>query len=78
MNLIHGHDKKLLKFWDLDLIFKVTLEKKLLNLGQKPLNTHFLRSGSMDYTQVCMIFKNIDMTKVDAVFVTLSSLFKVT
>ena len=27
MNLIHGHDKMLLNFWDPDLIFKVTLEK---------------------------------------------------
>ena len=24
MNLIHGHDKKLIKIWDLDPIFKVT------------------------------------------------------
>ena len=31
----------------------------------------------MDYTQICMIL-NLDMTKVDAVFVTLTSLFKVT
>ena len=77
MHLIHGHDKKLLKFWDLDLIFKVTLEKKLQNLGRKHLNTHFLRSGSTDYTQISMIL-DLDMTKVDAVFVTLTSLFKVT
>ena len=43
MNLIHGHDKKLLNVWDLDLIFKVTLEKKLLNLGRKPLNAQVQR-----------------------------------
>ena len=53
MNLIHGHDNEAAKI--LDLIFKVTLEKKLLNLGRKPLNAHFLRSGSTDYTQICMI-----------------------
>ena len=29
MNLIHGHSKKLEKFGDLDLIFKVTLENQI-------------------------------------------------
>ena len=52
------------------------MEKKLLNLGRKPSNAHFLWSGSTDYTQICMI-ENVDMTKVDAVFVTLNLLFKV-
>ena len=55
MNLIHGHGKKLKKsFGDLDLIFKVTLETKLKNLGQKYLNAHYLRSGSVDFTEICM------------------------
>ena len=36
MNLIHGHDKKNLKsFGDLDLIFKVTLEKQIAKFRPK-------------------------------------------
>ena len=54
MNLIHGHGKKLKKFGDLDLIFKVTLENQIANLGLKYLNAHYLRSGSVNFTQICM------------------------
>ena len=35
MNLIHGHDKKLKKFWRLDLIFKVTLENQNAKIRPK-------------------------------------------
>ena len=35
MNLIHGHDKKLKKFGDLDLIFKVTLENQIAKFRLK-------------------------------------------
>ena len=35
MNLIHGHDKKLKSFGDLDLIFKVTLENQIAKFRPK-------------------------------------------
>ena len=35
MNLIHGHDKKLNKFGDLDLNFKVTLENQIAKFRPK-------------------------------------------
>ena len=35
MNLIYGHDKKLKKFGDLDLIFKVTLENQIAKFRLK-------------------------------------------
>ena len=55
MNLIHGHDKKLKKsFGDPDLIFKVTLENQIAKFRPKYLNAHYLQSGSVDFTQICM------------------------
>ena len=41
-------------FGDLDLIFKVILEKKLLNLGQKYLNAHYLQIGFADFAPIRM------------------------
>ena len=36
-------------------LFSRSHEKtKLLNLGQKNLNVHYLQSGSADFTQICM------------------------
>ena len=54
MNLIHGHGKKLKSFGDLDLIFKVTLENQIAKFRPKYLNAHYLQSGLVDFTQICM------------------------
>ena len=43
-----------LTFGGLDLVFKVTLEKKLLNLGQKYVHAHSLPIGSVDFAQIRM------------------------
>ena len=41
-------------FGDIDLIFKVTLENQIAKFRRKFLNAHYLRSGSVDFTQICM------------------------
>ena len=54
INSRYGHDNKPIKFGDLDLIFKVTLEKKMLNLGQKYYNAHYLQIGLANLAQIRM------------------------
>ena len=52
MNLIHGHDNEAAKIFETLTLFSRSHWKKLLNLSRKPLNAHFLQSGSTDYTQI--------------------------
>ena len=54
MNLIHGHGKKLKKVLETLTLFSRSQKTKLQNLGQKYLNAHYLRSGSVDFIQICM------------------------
>ena len=55
MNLIHGRDKKADKDLGTLTLFSRSHEKqKLLNLGQKYLNAHYLQNGSADFTKIYM------------------------
>ena len=55
MNLIHGRDKKNDKDLGTLTLFSRSHEKqKLINLGQKYLNAHYLQNGSADFTKTCM------------------------
>ena len=57
INLIHGHDIKMIKIEDLDLIFMVTRGKETAKLRPKILKCTASSECVRDYTQTCMILK---------------------
>ena len=59
INLIHGHDIKMIKIEDLDLIFMVTRGKETAKFRQKILKCTASSECVRDYTQTCMILKPV-------------------
>ena len=54
MNSISGHGNKPIKFWRPLSYIQGHIRIKLLNLGQKYLNAHYLQAGSADFALICM------------------------
>ena len=54
MDVTLGHDEELIRFRDLDLIFKVTAGLKLPNLSQKVLVCTISHDWLTDFNQICM------------------------
>ena len=58
MDITLGHDEELIRFGDIDLIFKVTTALKLLNFSQKVfvcISSHEPLTGMLPILHVCII-----------------------